>query len=141
MRLLAPALVLAVLGAAAPTSAESPETLYMLQCRGCHGPDGGGTPGVVPALAGQVARFVTVPGGRAYLVRVPGSAQSSLSDTELAQVLNWIVRRFGPAEAVRGFEPYTREEVKGVRRPPLVDVGAVRRGLLEMIEAAGAPPR
>ncbi len=141
-------LVLAALGAlaaTAPSHAESPEILYMLQCRGCHLPDGGGTPGVVPPLAGHVGRFLTVPGGREFLVRVPGSAQSPLSDAELAEVLNWIVRRFGPAEVARSFEPYTAAEVARVRRPPLIDVDSVRRVLLEQIAAgavaSGAPHR
>ena len=122
-------------GATTPSHAESPEILYMLQCRGCHLPDGGGTPGVVPPLAGHVGRFLTVPGGREFLVRVPGSAQSPLSDAELAEVLNWIVRRFGPVEVARSFEPYTAAEVARVRRPPLTDVDSVRRALIEKIEA------
>ena len=129
--------LLAALGAASPSRAESPEILYMLQCRGCHLPDGAGTPGVVPPLAGQVGRFLTVPGGREFLVRVPGSAQSPLSDAELAEVLNWIVRRFGPDEVARSFAPYTAEEVAHVRRPPLTDVDSVRRALLAEIERAG----
>ena len=140
MRSIASILALALLGAlgaAAPSRAESPEILYMLQCRGCHLADGGGTPGVVPPLAGHVGRFLTVPGGREFLVRVPGSAQSPLSDAELAEVLNWIVRRFGPAEVAKSFEPYTAEEVARVRRPPLIDVDSVRRALLEELEGAG----
>jgi mono/diheme cytochrome c family protein len=133
-----PALVLlAALGAASPSRAEPPEILYMLQCRGCHLPDGAGTPGVVPPFAGQVGRFLTVPGGREFLVRVPGSAQSPLSDAELAEVLNWIVRRFGPDEVARSFAPYTAEEVAHVRRPPLTDVDSVRRALVAEIERAG----
>ena len=55
-------------------------TDYMLHCRGCHGPDGAGLPGAAPYFRGQLARFLSVPGGREYLVRVPGTAQSELSD-------------------------------------------------------------
>jgi hypothetical protein len=135
MRLRAAAVALVVLGVVAPARAESPEILYMLQCRGCHRPDGAGTPGVVPPLAGFVGRFLGVPGGREFLVRVPGSAQSPLTDAELASVLNWMIERFGPAEVARGFEPYTEAEVARVRRPPLVDVGPVRRDLVAAIEA------
>ena len=130
-----------LLGGSPVARGESPEILYMLQCRGCHRPDGGGTPGVVPPLAGLVGRFLTVPGGREYLVRVPGSAQAPLSDAELAEVLNWIILRFGPAEVAQSFERYTPEEVAGVRQPPLVDVDAVRRDLLERIEAGDALER
>ncbi len=98
----------------------------MLQCQGCHGAEGRGTPGTVPSLEGM-GRFLGVPGGREYLVRVPGSSQSSLDDAELAEVLNWMVREFDS----RDFVPFTAEEVARVRRPPLDDVEAVRRRLLQ----------
>ena len=48
--------------------------------------------------------FLTVPGGREYLVRVPGSAQSPLSDAELARVLNWMIRAFGPPAIAADFD-------------------------------------
>ena len=54
-----------------------PSTDYLLQCRGCHGPDGAGAPGAAPSFRGQVGRFLAVPGGREYLIRVPGTAQSA----------------------------------------------------------------
>jgi len=65
-------------------------------------------------------------------VRVPGSSQSALSDAELAEVLNWMVREFDP----RDFVPYGAEEVARVRRPPLDDVDGVRRELLQRIDEA-----
>jgi mono/diheme cytochrome c family protein len=112
----------------------------MLHCQGCHRADGGETPGSVPALADGVARFLTVPGGREYLVRVPGSSQSALDDAALAAVLNWIVGRFGPAEAAAAAAPFTAAEVARVRRPPLADVDRVRRELLRGLEARGGDP-
>jgi mono/diheme cytochrome c family protein len=114
--------------------AETPQVDYLLQCQGCHRADGGGTPGSVPAFAGAVGRFLEVPGGREYLVRVPGSAQSPLDDAELAALLNWIVTRFGPTDPDRGFTPFTAAEVTRVRRPPLTDVGRVRRELLALMD-------
>lgn len=120
--------------AAAGARAERPEVNYMLHCQGCHLADGTGKPGAVPALAGHVARFLGVPGGREFLVRVPGSALSPLRDAELAEVLNWIVRRFGPEASLEGFTPYDAEEVAAVRRPPLTDVEGVRRALVEALE-------
>ena len=135
--------LLALCGAA---RAESPELNYMLQCRGCHLSDGAGTPGVVPPLAGHVARFLTVPGGREFLVRVPGSAQSALDDTELAELLNWMMQRFGPAGDAANFVPYTAAEVAPLRRDPLTHVAAARRALLAKMAAshtaeAEEPPR
>jgi hypothetical protein len=124
------------MGAAPAVSAEAPQILYMLQCQGCHLADGTGAPGSVPSLEG-LARFLAVPGGREYLVRVPGSAQSPLSDLELAEVLNWMLREFGPAEIAATFAPFSADEVAGVRHPPLTDVESVRRDLLRRLARRG----
>jgi len=134
-RLVAAGLVLA--GAvAAPAAAESPRVLYMLHCQGCHRPDGSGLPGVVPALRDEVARFLTVPGGREFLVRVPGSASAPIDDTDLAAVLNWIVHQFGPAAEAAAAAPYTAAEVSRLRRDPLLDVAVARAALVVRLEAA-----
>ena len=84
MRRRAAAAACAALLAAAPAAAESPRILYLLHCQGCHLADGSGKPGAVPPLAAALGRFPGVDGGRAYLVQVPGSAHSPLSDAELA---------------------------------------------------------
>ena len=114
---------------------ETPEVLYMLHCPGCHLPDGGGTPGAVPPLKDSVGRFALLPAGRAYLVQVPGSALSPLTDAELAAVLNWMVRRFGPEPAA--FEPFGAAEVRRARRP-LSQVQEARRELLAELAAREA---
>ena len=110
--------------------AEAPPILYMLECQGCHLADGAGAAGKVPALKGFVGRFLTVAGGREYLVQVPGSAQSRLDDAELASVLNWIVAQFGPEAIAADFVPFTAQEVASYRGQPLTDVEAVRRELM-----------
>ncbi len=139
MRAALPLVVLLLAGLAGVASAEStnpPAIDYMLQCQGCHLADGSGAPDRgVPVLKGSVARFTAVPGGREYLVRVPGASGSPLSDAELAAVLNWMVVYFGPAEQARAFAPYTEEEVAAVRRPPYAKVEELRRTLLERFEA------
>jgi len=117
-----------VLGAA--SAAADPSIDYMLQCQGCHLADGSGAPDSVPALGG-LARFLAAPGGRAYLVRVPGAAQSPLDDQRLAAVLNWMLRRFDPEGVPEDFVPFDAEEVARVRRPPLTDVAGERARLLE----------
>lgn len=122
------------LALAAPARGETPEVNYLLQCQGCHLPDGIGKPGAVPDLK-DLGRFLAVPGGREYLVRVPGSAQSPLSDADLAALLNWMLRRFGPAEVAETLEPYTPEEITALRRPPLADVAATRARLLARLRA------
>lgn len=128
---LAAALLAAQLGGGPARAAdEDPRVLYMLHCQGCHLPDGTGSPGAVPALRDSVARFLAVPGGREFLVRVPGSANAPLSDAELAAVLNWMVREFGPARFARAARPYEPDEVARLRRAPLVEVDSVRESLL-----------
>ncbi len=58
---------------------------YMLNCQGCHATDGRGL-NDIPTMADFVGNFLSVDGGRAYLVQVPGSANSLLSDQDLANV-------------------------------------------------------
>ncbi len=110
-----------------------PRTDYILNCRGCHAPDGGGVPGGAPSFRGQVGKFLWVPGGREYLIRVPGTSQSELSDARVAALLNWIVREFSPATLGSDFIPYSAAEVTRDRRPPLREVAGVRRDLLRAI--------
>ena len=118
----------------APMSAD-PSTDYILNCRGCHGPGGGGAPGAVPAFPGQLGKFLQVPGGREFLVRVPGASQSELDDAHLAALLNWALLTFSPAEVPAHFVPYSAAEVAATRRPPLIDVSGTRRRLMQQIEA------
>lgn len=107
---------------------------YMLNCQGCHLPDGSGFPArQVPDLRGQMGRFLQVPGGREFLVQVPGSAQTALTDADLARLLNWMLVRFGPAQPAEGLQPYTAAEVGELREHPLVNVTQVRSELLELI--------
>ena len=135
------ALVIGVVAAgllAAPALADS-QTDYMLHCRGCHGPDGAGAPGAAPSFRGHMAKFLWVPGGREYLMRVPGTAQSELSDARTAALLNWILHEFSANELPAEFVPYSEEEVTRHRRPPLTNVYEVRRDLIRAIQTREAP--
>ncbi len=131
---------LAVCALLASSAVADPRTDYILNCRGCHAPDGSGLPdgGGAPSFRGQVGKFLWVPGGREYLIRVPGTAQSELSDARIAAVLTWIVREFSPGEVPTDFAPFSAEEVGRYRRPPLAEVEGVRRGLLRGIAAHAA---
>jgi mono/diheme cytochrome c family protein len=109
---------------------------YAVNCQGCHRDDGSGTPPAVPPLAGSVAQFLRVPGGREYLVRVPGVSQAGLDDADLARVVNWMLQRFDPQDVPADFAPYTAGEVGRLRKSPLVDVEKVRKQLLAAIAAS-----
>ncbi len=102
-----------------------PEEDYVLNCSGCHGPDGDGTRGVVPSLE-DLGAIAALPGGRQYLARVPGVAQAPLSGGRLARLLNWLVERHAGAPP----DPlYGAEEVTRLRRMPLRNASDVRREL------------
>lgn len=130
------ALLLSCLGVQAAGS-YSAHTNYMLMCQGCHLVDGTGTADKVPALRDKVGRFLNVEGGREYLVQVPGTSQSPLTDQEVAAVLNWILNEFSSAELPADFEPYTKDEVARYRYEPLANASEVRAGLLRKLGQQG----
>ena len=129
-------MLVATLAVASSAHAYAPNVEYALNCQGCHRADGAGTPGSVPPLTGSVARFLGVPGGREYLVQVPGVAQAPLDDATLAAVMNWMLEKFDHAHVPAGFVPYDAAEIGRLRTKPLTDVETVRKRLLATIDAA-----
>ena len=123
-------------GLAAAEGTSGPALDWAVTCQGCHRADGTGTPGTVPGLAGSVGKFLRVPGGREFLVRVPGVAQAPLDDAALAAVINWMLARFDGADLPESFAPYGADEVGRLRRRPLTDVEHARSELLRAIERA-----
>jgi cytochrome c553 len=134
-----------VLAAAAITLAvlahASPQQDYVLYCMGCHGPQAEGVPGKVPPLAHALGRYMRSPAGRNYVLRVPGAANSVLSDAQLAAVLNWLVQTFNADELSSDVPLFSAAEVTGVRHSPLPSVLATRREVVRDLAATGlAPP-
>ena len=103
---------------------------YMLNCQGCHLADGSGLPGSVPSMRNFVGSFLAVPGGRDFLVQVPGSANAPISDAELAELLNWILTTMSAEQLDEDFEFYSSAEVEQTRKTVLVDVADVRSSLV-----------
>jgi len=101
--------------------AASPRINYLLYCSGCHLPGGEGAPPNVPTLHGELGRMLSVPAMRAYLVRVPGAAQSALSDSELAEVVNWMLLEFNADTLPPDFELLSTDEVSNARKEILAD--------------------
>ena len=113
----------------------------MLYCMGCHGPQAQGVPGKVPPLAHTLGLYMKTPAGRNYVLRVPGAANSALSDSELAAVLNWLAVSYSPHEFASDTPPFTPAEVTKLRHIPLVSVLAARHEVVAAMAAAGqAPP-
>ena len=105
---------------------------YMLNCQGCHLPNGEGA-GDVPRMKDFVGNFLKVPGGREFLVQVPGSANAPLDDRRLAELLNWMLDEISPDQLPANFGPYTADEVAAFRTRPLRDVLQVRAQLIQKI--------
>lgn len=110
---------------------------YQMNCQGCHTPDGAGA-GSVPAMKGHVGVFLQSQEGREFLVRVPGSATSALSDERLAAVLNWIMYEFAGDSLQTPFTPYSAAEVGSLRKSPLNEVDDYREQVLRAIAGADA---
>ncbi|HEY0340059.1 MAG TPA: cytochrome c [Steroidobacteraceae bacterium] len=132
--------VAATLLAATPAHA-SPQQNYKLYCMGCHGPEAEGVPGKVPPLAHALGHYMRSPAGRNYLLRVPGAANSVLTDAELAAVLNWLAETYNAQELTSDVPLFTAAEVSSVRHSPLDSVLATRRKVVRELAATGpAPP-
>ena len=114
---------------------QSNEVDWMLNCQGCHRSDGAATGDEVPALQGTVAKFLAVPGGREYLIRVPGVSMSPLNDESIAALTNWMLHKFDRENVPADFERYTAEEVGELRhRPYTSEASVIRAGLIKKIE-------
>jgi mono/diheme cytochrome c family protein len=131
--LLAVALALGAPGAFAYDA----QTNYVLHCQGCHTADGSGLEGKVPSLRPTLVPFATIPQGRKYLVQVPGVAQSTLTDTETAAVLNWMLRNLADQKRLAGISAFTEKEVAEYRATRLIEVQATRAKLLAKFAASG----
>ncbi|QLF93722.1 hypothetical protein HW090_11165 [Pseudomonas sp. ABC1] len=116
----------------------SPKANYLLRCSGCHALDGTGTEiGGVPAFPGFISTLLDDPQGRLYLMHVPGVVASSLSDKEIAEVMNYIEQRWGdPALQAK---PFTIAEVGQLRATEVADLVAFRREVIRRLEAEGKP--
>ncbi len=120
--------------ALAPVRADVPPsgaTVFANHCAVCHGPQGAGVPGSFPSLHEQVVAFSKTPAGRDYLVMVVTTglmgelqvggvtyrgvmpAQSTLSEPEVAAVLNYLGGGMGKAKAAT--PAFTPKEVVDLR--------------------------
>jgi cytochrome c553 len=116
-------LALSLLMSVLPDTAFSatPRINYLLHCSGCHLPGGQGNPPNVPTLLQELGRMMGVAAMRTYVVRVPGSAYSSLSDEELTAVANWILEEFNAETLPVDFVPLSTTEVTRARQESLPD--------------------
>jgi mono/diheme cytochrome c family protein len=108
---------------------------YMLHCQGCHTPDGSGLiERGIPSLKDFMGKFLMVPGGREFLIQVPGASQALMTSQELAEMTNWMLQEFDPRSIGKGFNPYTASEVETLRQTKLIEVVRIRAELVSKIE-------
>jgi hypothetical protein len=136
MRRLAAAGILASIALPTVGYAYEPRVNYELQCMGCHLADGSGESGRVPSVRGTLVPFSMISAGREFVLRVPGVAQSPLTDAEVAAVLNWMARNLSDAPLPAGFRDYGAGEVRAVRGRPLAQVSVARHKLLERVQGS-----
>jgi mono/diheme cytochrome c family protein len=107
--------------------------VFEQRCVICHQPSAQGIPGLYPPLADSIGHYVSVKGGRQYLVHVLLNGLSGpvvvkgatynglmpqfayLSDEDIALALNEVLTRFNAAELPTDFQPITPDEVKAGR--------------------------
>ncbi|MBA2922865.1 cytochrome C [Pseudomonas sp. P7] len=113
---------------------------YQLQCAGCHLGNGMGSPANdTPRMTGFVGNFLKVPGGREFLVRVPGMSQSALNNKQVADLMNWLIREDGMAgkSTPANFQPYTAEEVSRLRQKAMLNLPGTRAELINSMRSQG----
>jgi len=116
------------------TAADLARQDYILNCQGCHLADGSGAPGKVPNLKGFLGNFLHVPGGREYMIQVPGVAHSVLDNGRLAAVMNWVLENFSRDQVPPDHVPFNADEIGRLRADGLLDVNTRRAELLATIE-------
>lgn len=137
------ATVLAVLLGAVPALAHAgpdgkARAQYILGCAGCHQVDGSGVSrSGIPTMRNQLGHFLSLPDGRAFLVKVPGTSNSAFSNADVARMLNWMAHAFSEATLPAGFTPYTEAEVAAYRKAPLDDVPGARAAIVAQLAARG----
>lgn len=125
------------------------ETVYSNNCASCHQADGAGLAGVFPTLIGHTAELYNAEGGRDYLlnlllyglqgqIEVDSAnyngvmpAWGQLSDSNLAEILNYILTAWDNDTLLQDFSPYSADDVGAGRGQGLSaeDIYALRQEL------------
>lgn len=135
------AIAIGASGAPGADDAKRARLNYLHHCAGCHLADGSGAPSQgIPSMRGPLGRFLAVPGGREFIVQVPGVMNSPLSDGDTAQLMNWLLPAVTAETLPPGTAPYSAEEIARLRRSRPLDVMAVRAELVRRMPAGVVDP-
>jgi cytochrome c553 len=121
--------------AAAIPAFGAPQLNYLQRCGGCHGLQGRSVPQVVPTLRGQVGYYMCIPEGRAYIVQVPNVALASLPDTDLADLMNYVVFELGGNSTASTVARYSSAEV-GALRKRVLNAGSLKAARASVVAKA-----
>ncbi|WP_417308728.1 c-type cytochrome [Devosia sp.] len=114
------------------------DTNFVLKCVGCHLTDGSGLPSAgIPDFVDQVGVFAALPEGRAYLLHVPGVIGSSLSDAEIADVLNYVMDTWAGPSLPEHYTPFTPAEVAELKAQNVGNAVKYRRLVVERLKLLG----
>jgi mono/diheme cytochrome c family protein len=139
--------------AAAPARAQSPPA-FQHRCAVCHQATGSGVPGIYPPLADTIGAYVRLPQGRTFLIHLllfgmDGKIKSQgayyeglmppapdLSDSDLAEAINYVLRTLNAATLPHDFQPFTATEFKTARASRLTatDVFQEREKLVGLLD-------
>ena len=122
--------LVALLGGCALADDRRAEINFMLHCQGCHLPEAAGFEGRVPPIKDFAGYFLHSQAGRDFLIRVPGVSRSALSDSEIAELMNWLLQTYSESQLPDRFEPFTEAEVASLRVDPEPDPAAARELIL-----------
>jgi len=123
----------------AEASRRSGASFFIQHCSGCHGlgGDGGSVTSGIPRFQDSVGAFADDDEGRTYVLHVPGVANTSLDDEEIAAVLNYVMTRWGGKSLPDNYRAFTREEVARRRQYAISDVVALRRKVVARLRSRG----
>lgn len=133
------AIVIALLATGIASGAErTPKANFILKCAGCHLSDGTGMPASgIPDFVGKVGVFAALPEGRAYLLHVPGVIGSSLTDAQIADVLNYLMETWAGASLPADYAPFDAAEVAALRAQSIGNAVKYRRVVVDKLESMG----
>lgn len=147
-------MLMLLLGTRAVATASGSD-IFNFRCAVCHQANGKGVPGMYPPLADSIGSYVAIPEGRTYLVHVLSFGMSgaiaahgqtyygvmqpwpTLTDEEVAQVLNYVLMTFNPKLLPKDFTSLTADEVKTYRaaNTALGDIHKERDTLMKALAA------
>ena len=132
------ALLSCLAGTAAADEIARARMNFIHHCAGCHLVDGSGAPSKgIPSMRGTLGQFLKVPGGREFIVQVPGVMNSPLGDGEIASLMNWLLPYVASATTPANTPPYTADEIARLRKHRPLDVITTRRQLIAGLHQAG----